>query len=153
MNIRHSIVFRLILPIFLSLFLTSCSKDEAYREQIVGTWRTENEKAVIKFSFGSDGTLSTSVQEKGLMGILGGARNMFFGDYNGTWSVNDETLTINIQGVTDPAANSFFKVVFTISDAIDGKSPFDKPISCRITKLKGGVLVLSNGTVMNKIQG
>ena len=153
MNFLRSLPSRLLLPIFLCLLLPSCSKDDAYREHIVGTWRTETAKAVVNFSFKSDGTLTTSVQEKGLGGLIGAARNLFFGDYRGTWSINDEVLTINLLGVTDPMADTFFSVVFSISDSINGKTTFGKPVRCRISKLQGGVLILGNGSVMNKVKG
>lgn len=139
---------RLLLSIFIFLLLPSCSKDEDFRKRIVGTWRAETKDAVIHFSFEKGGELTARVQEKGAMGVLGGVRNVVFGDYRGTWSINDEALTMEFLGVTDQAGDVFAKLVFTFAD-----SNFNKPMKIGISKLQGGLLVLRNGYKMSKVKG
>ena len=103
-------------------------------------------------SFKSDGTLTCSVHEKGLMGSIREAVNVVTGDMRGTWTINDEVLTYRLHGVSDSAANAFIQVVFALSDAFGSKSLFNEPCSARIAKMEGGTLTFLNGRVWTKIQ-
>ena len=141
-------------PIAIVLCLPSCSRDERYKKDIVGIWRLENEKSVIHFKFQSDGTLLAKVKEKGAMG---GIRVLFneliwnMGDYKGSWTINDERLTIQLNGVEDSVFNSLYRASMALSGMMGGKSDLDKPIETGIVRISDGGMEWSGSVILSKV--
>ncbi len=137
------------------VFATGCAEDmdATYRQRLVGSWNADNESATLHFTFQPDGTFVYSLDGKGKLSLVTSINKaMGANEMHGTWLVNNSTLTMNLIGNTNPAADAFLSLVQATVETLGGDPLKSGPMTLKIVRLEGTQLVLGNGKVMTKVQ-
>lgn len=128
-------------------------RDTTLRKRIVGTWEFENVKAVYRPTFHSDGTLSIELSGKGMNKFSTIITSYAGGDLQGTWAISDGTLTMNIRGLSGPAARAFLQLVGTIGEAAGGENISEyKPWSFTVNSIQGNMITFDNGPTWRRLR-
>ena len=87
---------------------TRADRDKLLRSEIVGRWEIQTDKYVGQISFAEDGSLSMSVNWRGLLLPLAEG---IAGDYTGTWSISDGIITMQLDGTQKKPRDEFLKML------------------------------------------
>ena len=111
---------------------TRADRDKLLRSEIVGRWEIQTDKYVGQISFAEDGSLSMSVNWRGLLLRLAPG---IAGEYTGTWSISNAILTMQLDGKQKQSGDEFRKMLDALPPGHDEDKKMFGGTTCKLGNL------------------
>lgn len=127
--------------------------DVILRRDLVGTWRAETSSGYAELTLQPDGALSGVVRGRGVEGAIMAITTAMGGGIEGTWTVADRTLVLNVTSLSsNPAFKLFYELLNATDESLGLEGIKPKPQFMRISSLKNGRLIFESGKTWNKVR-
>jgi hypothetical protein len=117
------------------------------RKDIIGSWRQEDDKNVAIITYKQDGTFSIALHGKGSAALIIAFNNAIGAEIHGTWAINDETLTMQFLGVTNPLMDAVVRLI-----AAHEGGDMNKVTRAKIVHGGAAMFSFDNGKTMEKVK-